>query len=169
MVPVQTIEDLISESYVSAIIARSGCIPNPISRDFGIDLEVRNIMAYGEKRIDLGAFLSLQLKASVRWSMEDDYVVFDIDADAYNRLVIRRDNSTLPCALVLFCLPHDQLLWMDASEDGLIIHKCCYYYFVKGPESSNSRSQRIRIPRSQLLTPDSLLGLKKAILTGATL
>lgn len=164
--PVQTIEELISESYVSAIVARSGCVPNSISKDFGIDLEVRNIASYGSKRIDLGAFLSLQLKASVNWSLEGDYVVFDMEADAFNRLVFRRDQSALPCALVLCCLPRDKSSWIAACEDELTIKKCCYYYFVEGPESTNSRSKRIKIPRDQLLTPSSLLDLKEQLLMG---
>lgn len=169
MLPVQTIEELISESYVSAIVARSGFVPNSISKDFGIDLEVRNITSYGNKRIDMGAFLSLQLKASVNWSLEDDYVVYDMEADAFNRLVFRRGQSALPCALVLCCLPYDKSLWMAACEDELTIKKCCYYYFVEGPESPNSSSKRIRIPRDQLLTPESLLGLKEKLLVGALL
>lgn len=160
MLPVQTIEELISESYVSAIIARSGYVPNSISKDFGIDLEVRNITTYGKRRIDMGPFISLQLKASVNWSLEDDYVVYDMEADAFNRLVFRRDNAALPCALVLCCLPQDESLWMAACEDELTIKKCCYYYFVEGAESPNSSSKRIRIPRDQLLTPESLLDLK---------
>lgn len=167
MLPVQTIEELISESYVSAIIARSGFVPNSISKDFGIDLEVRNIASYGSRRIDMGAFLSLQLKASVNWSLEDDYVIYDMEADAFNRLVFRRDQSALPCALILCCLPDDKSLWMTVCEDELIIKKCCYYYFVEGPETPNSSSKRIRIPRDQLLTPESLLGLKEKLLMGA--
>lgn len=166
MLPVQTIEELISVSYVSAIIARSGCVPNSIAEDFGIDLEVRHIALYGNKRIDMGAFLSLQLKASVNWLLEDNYVVYDIEADAFNRLVFRRDKASLPCALVLCCLPKDESLWMAACEDELTIKKCCYYYFVEGPESSNSSSKRIRIPRSQLLTPESILSLKETLLMG---
>lgn len=164
MLPVQTIEELISESYVSAIVARSGFVPNSIMKDFGIDLEVRNIAYYGNKRVDLGTFLSLQLKASVNWSLEEDYVVYDMEADAFNRLVFRREQATLPCALVLCCLPNDQSLWVAACEDELTIKKCCYYYFVEGPESPNSSSKRIKIPRAQLLTPESLTGLKELLM-----
>lgn len=167
MLPIQTIEELISVSYVSAIIARSGCVPNSILKDYGIDLEVRNIASFGNKRIDMGAFLSLQLKASINWSLEDNHVVYDMEADAFNRLVFQRDNSVLPCALVLCCLPHDSSLWMAVCEEELTIKKCCYYYFVEGPESFNTRSKRIRIPRDQLLTPESLLSLKQKLYMGA--
>jgi hypothetical protein len=166
MLPVQTIEELISVSYVSAIIARSGFAPNSVEKDYGIDLEVRNIANYGARRIDLGAFLALQLKASVNWSLDNEYVVYDIEADAYNRLVFQSKNSSTPCALVLCCLPKDEAAWLDICEDELKIKKCCYYYFVEGPESGNSRTKRLRIPRSQLLTPTSLHKLKEELYMG---
>lgn len=92
--------------------------------------------------------------------------MYDLAADAYNRLVYRRDNSSTPCALVLCCLPRDESTWLDVCEDELKIKKCCYYHFIEGTESGNSQTKRIRIPRSQLLTPDSLASLKTSIFAG---
>ena len=169
MLPTQTIEELISVSYVSAIIARSGFSPNSVAKDYGVDLEVRRIGVHDKKRIDLGTFLELQLKASINWELEVEHVVYDLEADAYNRLIYRRDNSSTPCALVLCCLPRDESTWLDVCEDELRIKKCCYYYFLEGTESGNSRTKRIRIPRSQLLTPDSLTSLKDSIFAGGVL
>lgn len=167
MLPTQTIEELISVSYVSAIIARSGFAPNAVAKDYGVDLEVRNIGRHKSKRIDLGPFLELQLKASINWSAEDKHVVFDLEADAYNRLVFRRDNSAIPCALVVCCLPKDETAWLTVNEDELTIKKCCYYHFIDGAETKNTASQRIRIPRNQLLTPNSLHELKQKLYEGA--
>lgn len=167
MIPIQSIEELLSLSCVSAIIARSGHAPNPIAYDFGIDLEVRNVANHGTSRIDVGAFLSLQLKASVNWTLEPEYVVFDLEAAAYNRLAFQNSNSTVPCALVLCCLPPDPEHWMSVCEDDFILRKCCYFYFIKGDETDNTVSKRIRIPRVQLLTPESLVKLKEELYEGA--
>ncbi|MXS83859.1 DUF4365 domain-containing protein [Nitrosomonas oligotropha] len=167
MLPTQTIEELISVSYVSAIIAYSGFAPNAVAKDYGIDLEVRKIGEHRNKRIDLGAFLELQLKASINWSAEDAHVVFDLEADAYNRLVFRRDNSSMPCALVVCCFPKEKEAWLNVAEDELMIRKCCYYHFIDGAETKNTSSQRIRIPRNQLLTPESLHELKQKLYEGA--
>ena len=167
MIPIQTIEELLSVSCVSAIIARSGHAPNPVAHDFGIDLEVRNIAIDGGRRIDIGAFLSLQLKASVNWVLEPEHVVFDLEADAYNRLVFQNANATLPCALVLCCLPPNPEDWMSVCEDDFILRKCCYFYFIDGERTNNAASKRIRIPRDQLLTPDSLVKLKADLYEGA--
>lgn len=103
MLPTQTIEELISMSYVSAVIASSGFSPNTVAKDYGVDLEVRRIDTFGGKKIDLGVMLEFQLKASINWVADDSHIIFDLEADAYNRLVIRRDNSSIPCALVLCC------------------------------------------------------------------
>lgn len=166
MLPTQTIEELLSVSYVSAIIARSGFSPNPVARDYGVDLEVRKIATYGSKRIDCGAVIDLQFKASVNWHLDGDSVIYDLEADAYNRLVFRRHNSALPCVLIVYCLPRDDAQWLAVCEDDLVLRKCCYYYLVEGPESSNARSKRIRIPRGQLLTPDSLAQLNALLYSG---
>lgn len=83
MLPTQTIEELISMSYVSAVIASSGFAPNTIAKDYGVDLEVRRIGKHGSKRVDLGVMLEFQLKASINWEAKDSYVIFDLEADAY--------------------------------------------------------------------------------------
>ena len=161
MLPTQTIEELISMSYVSAVIARSGFSPNTIAKDYGVDLEVRHIGIHGTKRVDLGVILEFQLKASINWEVDDSHVIFDLEADAYNRLVFRRDNSSTPCALVVCCLPKEKSHWLNVCENELIIKKCCYYHFIEGEETRNSSSKRIRIPRKQLLTPQSICDLKE--------
>lgn len=166
MLPVQNIEELISVSYVSAVVARSGSAPNAVAKDFGIDLEVREISQHGGKRIDLGSVLAFQLKATINWSLEDDYVVYDMESDAFNRLVFQRDNASLPCALVLCCLPKDQSKWLSVCENELRIEKCCYYHFIEGSETTNTSKKRIRIPRIQLLTPESIIDLKEKIRMG---
>ena len=167
MLPTQTIEELISMSYVSAVIASSGFSPNAIAKDYGVDLEVRRIGTFGAKRIDLGVMLEFQLKASINWKADDNHIIFDLEADAYNRLVIRRDNSSTPCILVLCCLPGEETSWLNVCEDALTIRKCCYYHFIDGKETENSSSKRIKIPRKQILTPQSIHDLKEIIFEGS--
>lgn len=169
MLPTQTIEELISMSYVSAVIASSGFSPNTVAKDYGVDMEVRRIGIFKEKRIDLGVLLEFQLKASINWEIDDSHIVYDLDADAYNRLIYRRDNSSTPCALIVCCLPKNESNWLNISEDELTIRKCCYYYFIDGEKTENLRSKRIRIPREQLLTPQSIHALKKIIFDGVLL
>ena len=169
MLPVQSIEELLSVAYVSAVVARSGFVPNSVQHDFGVDLSVRRIGVFGSRRIDLGTFLDLQLKASVSWSLTDEHLAFDLEADAYNRLIIRREHAATPCALVVCCLPRDDSDWLNVQEDELVLKKCCYYHFLNGQQTTNSSSRRIHIPRSQILTPQSLKEIDCAIKAGAPL
>lgn len=147
---------MLSVSYVSAVVARSGFSPSAVSHDFGTDLSVRKIGIFGKRRIDMGSVLDLQLKASIDWSTTPDHLVFDLEADAYNRLILRNNNSTTPCALVVCCLPREERTWLEVCEDELKIKKCCYYYFISGMETKRKRSQRIHIPREQVLTPEAI-------------
>jgi hypothetical protein len=167
MLPTQTIEELLSVSHVSAIVACAGAAPGVVANDYGVDVEVRRIGNFAGKRIDLGSILDLQLKASIRWSVEEEHIVYDLDADAYNRLVYRRENSSIPCALVLCCLPEDAAHWLKVNEDELVLAKCCYFHFIDSEPTANTSSIRIRIPRCQLLTPESLGDLIEAISEGA--
>lgn len=166
MLPVQSIEEMLSVSYVSAVVARSGFSPSSVSHDFGTDLSVRKIGTFGKRRIDLGGILDLQLKASINWSTTSDHLIFDLDADAYNRLILRNAHSTIPCALVVCCLPREEKSWLEICEDELKIKKCCYYHFINGIESNNRNSQRIHIPRQQILTPDAIHDIVKSIGAG---
>lgn len=166
MLPTQTIEELLSVSHVSAIVARSGAAPGVVPKDYGVDVEVRRIGNHHGQRIDLGVILDLQLKASVQWTIEPDHVVYDLDADAYNRLVFRRENSATPCALVVCCLPKDEQEWLKVCEEQLVLARCCYFHFINGAPTNNKSSIRIRIPRLQLLTPASLTTLIKRVREG---
>ena len=79
MLPDNTIEENLSISCVSAIIARAGYSPSQPSYDFGIDLEVRKIASTSTgKKVDVGAILSLQLKASINWKIENEFVAIYI-------------------------------------------------------------------------------------------
>lgn len=132
-------------------------------------MSVRRIGRIRSKRIDVGAILDLQLKASINWTVAGDHLVFDLEADAYNRLVLRRDNSSIPCALVVCCLPKENSSWLNVCEEELTIRKCCYYYFIKDPETKNTSSKRLHIPRAQLFTPDALKSIADSISAGVAL
>jgi len=168
MIPTQTIEELLSVAHVSALIAAAGATPNLIASDFGVDMEVRKIGDFEGKRIDLGAVLDLQLKATINWADKDGHVVYDMAADAHNRIVTRNQNALTPCLLIVCCLPKEQKMWVDASEEQLILRRCCYFYEVTANATENTSSVRLKIPKSQLLTPEVLKAHVNAPYGGAS-
>lgn len=94
--------------------------------------------------------LDFQLKASTRWALEDQAVVYDLEASTYNDLVTRLSGNTL--ILILLCLPREEAEWHVASATELILRHACYWFRPTGPETANDVTIRIRIPRSNLLT-----------------
>jgi hypothetical protein len=157
MLPMQKIEELLSISYVSAVIAHAGFTPNSVAHDFGIDIGVHKLVAMPDNTlVDLGSVLNLQLKATINWTAESSNIVFDMEAGAYNKLIFSREYSSTPCVLVLCCLPKEHLDWINICEDQLAIRKCCYWHHLEGNSTSNTSSQRIRIPRNQILTSNAL-------------
>lgn len=157
MLPMQKIEELLSISYVSAVVAHAGFNPNSVAHDFGIDIGVHKLAAMADDSlVDLGSVLNLQLKATINWIAEPFDIVFDLEAGAYNKLVFSRENSSTPCVLILCCLPKEHPEWLDICEDQLTIRKCCYWHHLEGDSTPNSSSQRIRIPRTQILTSNAL-------------
>ena len=167
MLPIQLIQESLSISYANAVISRSGLAFNSVQHDYGTDVEVRRLSKHGSKVIDLGPIIEFQLKSSINWSLDPEHVTYDMEAEAYNRYIYRRDEGYLPFALILCCLPQDQSSWLNICEEELIFKKCCYYSFIDGPATENTSSIRIRIPRTQLLTPDWLAEQQQKMLPGA--
>jgi len=106
------------------------------------------------------------LKASIGCSFEPEYVVYDMEAPAYQKCVYRNLHGTAPYLLILLALPDDSDQWISHSEDALLLRQCCYWYRAEGDFTDNSRSIRIRIPRSQQLTPDTLNDLLARVAEG---
>ncbi len=72
----------------------------------------------------------------------------------------------VPCILILFTLPPDSSQWLIYDEDEMRLRGSCYWEYISGKPTTNRQSVRIRIPRQQQLTPESLLGLIDKVKTG---
>lgn len=68
--------------------------------------------------------------------------------------------------LILLALPPDSTQWLICEELELRLKGTCYWEYLSGNLSENRQSVRIRIPRFQRLTPESLLTLMENIKTG---
>jgi len=125
----QDIESTISEAYVNAIAARAGAgVRPPPVRDYGIDGTFCEIQVFEEngrkERIECGALINYQLKASINCILKKETITYTLRQDAYNRLVRIKNNSIVPCILLILCLPRDKSKWMSVCEDYLQIRNC---------------------------------------------
>jgi len=153
------IEECLSRAYVYAVAGRAGVNLAGSIKDYGTDGTFRDVQRCKGKRFESGWSIDFQLKASKNCGFEDTYVVFDVGADTYRQLLMRRDNGATPIILVVMALPTDATQWLIHTEDELLMRRCCYWWQVEGNWSDNTSTQRIRIPRAQQLTPEGLIEL----------
>lgn len=165
-VPIQSIEESLSVAHVGAIVSKAGATFNLVPNDYGVDVSVRNIQSFNGKLMDLGTSFDCQLKSTINWSEKDDHIVYDVEIDTYNKLIFREKNSSVPCLLVVLCLPRDESQWLSSTEEGLLLKKSCYFYHLKGEFHKNTAQARIKIPIANRLTPEAVQELIAKVKTG---
>jgi Domain of unknown function (DUF4365) len=125
--------------------------------DYGFDGTFRSIRARGSRLVTQGLAVDFQLKASINCTVDAEYIVYDLDVKNYNDLIERRlSNSGIPCILLLKTLSTNRDNWLSAFEDSLVLGGGCYWAYLNGELSTNSKTVRIRIARTQLFLPESL-------------
>jgi Domain of unknown function (DUF4365) len=137
--------------------------------DYGIDGTFRSIITQGSRYVTSGAAIDFQLKASINCLIEPKHIVYDLEVKTYNDLIARRINnrgSIVPCILLLKTLPTSSS-WLNVSEAGMSLNGGCYWEYLSGIMSTNARTVRIRIPREQLFSPESLQWMFNQISIGA--
>lgn len=126
--------------------------------DYGVDGHFNEVVIDGNKRIPSGFALDYQAKASVDWTDDGGDIVYDLDARAYNNIVGRSPAAT-SMILILLCLPSNEEQWHETCATSTTIRHCCYWYVASGDLTENVTAKRIRIPKSNILTPEVLKGL----------
>lgn len=135
--------------------------------DYGVDGTFHPIKQIGRMLCDSGFPLDFQLKATTNWRINGTEIIYDMRADAYNKLVDRNNNKgAIPQILIVFCLPKNPGEWLEANEDQLKLRKCCYWQRLQGQLTTNSTSVTVSIPRTQLLNVQSLLQLMDQVTQG---
>jgi hypothetical protein len=163
----QHIEESLSLAYVSAVSGRAGVNISVRRHDYGIDGTFHQIQIIKDKREETGIALDWQLKATQNWIERDDTIVYDLDANTYNRLARRQTTiRASPCILILFCLPENPKKWLDVNYERLLLRKCCYWQQIIGEETENTNTRRVFIPKENLLTVNSVSNLLELVDTG---
>lgn len=163
----QHIAEALSRAYVRAIAGRAGLNLAIREYDYGVDGSFDEVVMRQKRRVESGFSLSFQLKASTQWQLDFTHVIYDLEAKTYNDLVFRHSmRTTTPCIPILLALPNDSEQWLICEEAQLRLQGTCYWEYLSGSPSENRSSIRIRIPRSQRLTPESLLTSMQNVKTG---
>jgi hypothetical protein len=157
----------LSRAYVRALAGKAGLNLSVREYDYGVDGNFDEITIRNKRRVESGFSLSFQLKASTQWQRDDNTVIYDLEAKTYNDLVLRRNfRMAVPCILILFALPPDSSQWLIYNEEEMRLRGSCYWDYLSGAPTENRQSVRIKIPRQQRLTSESLLDLIEKVKTG---
>jgi hypothetical protein len=164
-------QEQLSRAYVHAVAAHAGLIFEPATIDYGVDGCIRVVQRREGRRLLLsGHSLDVQLKATTNWRFENEEVIYDVEAKTYNDLVDRfNEPRGTPMVLIVMCLPKNEGDWLSITTEQLILRHCCFWCRVGGTRTDNNATQRIRIPRSQILDQTSVGDLLDKVQKGEVL
>lgn len=161
-------KESLSRAYVTAVVGRARHKLNWNSEhDYGVDGYVRKIEVRGTRHYETGFGFDFQSKTTTKWSLEGTEIVYDLEADAHNDLVSRAGTGALPFLLVLLCIPKNEAAWLDVSPEKLTLQHCAYWFQVDGVLTDNVATRRVRIPVTNVLTPQAVANLLEAVKNGA--
>ena len=106
---------------------------------------------------DIRIMMFFQSKSQLNPTVTDNHVVYEFKADAYNKLASTPRNRAY---LVLMCLPPERACWHSQSHWSLHLRNCMLYYRLDDKEQVNNKaSLTIKIPLTQIVTPEWLVEL----------
>ena len=161
-------KESIGQAYVRAVVAKAGFNIAISEHDYAVDGLIKDVANRGNRYFETGFGINFQLKSSVKVTFEDDYVVYDLESKTYNDLVY--ETKMLPNILILFVMPRDEAQWISVDQTQLAIRHCAWWCSLVGLEpTENAERIRIRIPISQVFSPENLINLMDKVKGGQSL
>lgn len=159
---IQNIESELSYAYLHAIASKAGMnckTGNRHDDNEGIDAVVNYNGPIPETYIT-DVQIDVQLKATIKDGGDNpDYWTYYLQGvNRYDKL--RLDSSPIVKILVVLFLPNNSEEWLKCSQDELILKHAAYWVCLHGAKASdNTTGQTIYIPKTNLITPESLRNL----------
>jgi hypothetical protein len=154
-----------SNAYLCAVAAAAGFQSYKPLPD--VDKTDWVIAAPGPKGTVRSPKVEVQLKCTSRDVLRDDHLTFSIDVETYDDL--RDPSHMIPRILAVVIVPEDVREWLAHSEERLELRHCGYWASLREqPETDNSTSVTVHIPRSQQFTVESLTEILERIGAGKT-
>lgn len=149
-----------SDAYLQAVVAVAGYgLAKPDPDDDSIDWIIAARGAAGTPRRPR---LEVQLKCSARDILRKTLLHFPLAMKNYDDL--RDTECYTPRILVVITVPDSPDDWLAQTEEELAMRHCGYWVSLRGkPEKENTTAVTIRLPRSQLFTPDTLRRMMQRI------
>lgn len=163
-IPTEHMKERISIAYVSAVAAKAGVACRTTSApEYGTDVHLVKVNQINGKYVDTGWILNCQVKSTTTCEIQGNNIVYDMDADDYNKLATWEGGS---CILVVCWLSNTDDEWVYVTEDELIMKRCCYWLKISDSPTLNKSKKRVFIPRSQVFTPETIVNLLEQVRQG---
>ena len=160
-------QESLSRAFIQALAAVAGMSTSAPTPDHGIDLSVHDILHVGNRRMESGYRLDFQAKSTTLAHVDPTTVRYDLHVDGHASL---RLLAGTPRFLAVLVLPNEEAAWLNLTETELVLRHAWYWFSLRGhPRTTNRRSIRISIPRSNLLTPAALQHLMNQLKNGELL
>ncbi len=169
MITVEHSMEMLNRAYVFALASRARLnlrpeALQPDEYDYGLDGRFSILTKRNGKPQPTGCELHYQLKATTKWKDLGDSIAYNITKTAFNKMAIQNGLDFTPIFLFVFCLPTGNDSWAVFDESELVIRKCCYWLYVgKKPLSSEKGKHKLVIPKSNLITPDTITMLLEKV------
>jgi hypothetical protein len=150
--------ECLSRAYVQAVAAYAGFqVSKPDVDDDSIDGIIMS-------RIGKRPRIEFQLKATSQDVLKVDHVAFPLPIKNYDDLRVETITARI---LIVLVMPENEVEWLECSQDALSLRRCAYWHTLSGkPETSNSTTVTVHLPRSQMFTPDGLTAMMRRIQAG---
>ena len=142
-----------SRAYIYAVASAAGYG----YLDMRVDYDSVDAMVYavGAGNTPRRPKVEIQLKCTARNVLTNAYLRIAIPKKNFDDL--RLIDLPVPRIIVVLLTPPDCGDWIQHSEAQLALRKCGYWASLRGlPESPNTTSVTIRVPRAQQFTPAAL-------------
>lgn len=105
--------------------------------------------------------VDFQLKATSKPEVKDDHLIHDLDVRTYD--LLRSKTRSGYGVLALIVVGGDTASWHVMDSDGTSLTTSAYYLPLFGMgETVNKATVRLKVPMTNLLTPDAMKGLMDA-------
>ena len=156
-IPPNLVKQELHFAYFRAVVADAGATAAPPTPDIGIDFIVSGARIRNETKFaPTGLSFFCQLKSTTDWKIRGDYVVYEVNADAYNKLAELEKGLGI---LIVYALPQHGMSPLMVDESCLQLRKCCYWYHIPREPTLNCSSITIEIPRTQLFDRNAVAHL----------
>lgn len=100
--------------------------------------------------------IEAQVKCTSSPLLREDHIAFDLEVQHYNQLAGQDYN--IPRFLFLVWAPTDPFTWSHASAERMLLRKSAYWVCLHDKDlvDETQNTRRVHIPRTNLLTVDSL-------------